>query len=82
MRPAKLAVPGHSFLGEGSLDPAPAEGGRASREALDILQLSEPVKAPQSISAGVTAAVSQGHSGGFSWLSVTPELQRVETSAG
>lgn len=38
-RPAAAAVPGHSFLGEGSLDPAPNEGGRASLEALDILQV-------------------------------------------
>lgn len=36
-RPATAAVAGHSFLGEGSLDPAPAEEGRASLEAFDIL---------------------------------------------
>lgn len=41
---ARLAVPRHSFLGEGSLDPAPNEGGRASLEALDILQVSGSVK--------------------------------------
>lgn len=34
---ARPAVPGHSLLGEGSLDPAPAEGGRAILEDLDIL---------------------------------------------
>lgn len=39
-RPAAVTVPGHSFLGEGSLDPTPAVGGRASLEALDILQVS------------------------------------------
>ena len=37
-RPATPGVPGHSFLGEGSLDPAPVDGGRANLEALDILQ--------------------------------------------
>lgn len=39
-RPAAVTVPGHSFLGDGSLDPTPAVGGRASLEALDILQVS------------------------------------------
>lgn len=39
-RPAVVSVPGHSLLGEGSLDPTPAEGGRANLEALDILQVS------------------------------------------
>ena len=41
---ARSPVPGHSFLGEGSLDPAPNEGGRASLEALDILQVSGSAK--------------------------------------
>lgn len=36
---ARPAMPGHSLLGEGSLDPAPIEGGRASLEDLDILQV-------------------------------------------
>lgn len=85
-RPAAAAVPGHSFLGEGSLDPAPAEGGRASLEALDILQVSGISKAPQSFSASVTAAASRGAIQGFSALgecdSVTLQLQRVVTGAG
>lgn len=36
---ARPAMPGHSLLEEGSLDPAPNEGGRVSLEDLDILQV-------------------------------------------
>lgn len=44
VRPAKAGALGYSFLGEGSLDPPPAGGGRESLEALDILQVSGSVK--------------------------------------
>lgn len=44
VRPATAAALGYSFLGEGSLDPPPAGGGRESLEALDILQVSGSVK--------------------------------------
>lgn len=60
---ARPAMPGHSLLGEGSLDPAPIEGGRASLEDLDILQVGGAKdKAPQSSSASVTKV-----RGGRSW---------------
>lgn len=49
------------------------EGGLASLEALDILQVSGSVKAPQSFSASVTAAVSRGQSR-VSQLSVSVTL--------
>lgn len=84
--PAAAAVPGHSFLGEGSLDPAPADGGRASLEALDILRVSGWVMLPSVFLSQRDCCrvlwVIQGFSTHCECDSVTLRLQRVVTGAG
>lgn len=71
-RPVTTEDPGFSLLGDGSLDPAPAEAGRASLEALDILK----------VSAVFPPLGQQGPLRLDECKSVTLKLWRVVTGAG